>query len=88
VQPHEGEVFAVFDLPAGEYPGAAAVDDEVSKECNTRLGAYSPSAETDPDVGLFSVYPLEQNWRRGDRQVVCLATASSGGTTTGSIRGK
>jgi len=39
-------------------------------------------------VGLFSVYPLEQNWRRGDRQVVCLATASSGGTTTGSIRGK
>jgi len=87
-QAHEGEVFAVFDLPAGEYPGSAAVDDEVSKECNTRLGAYSPSAETDPDVGLFSVYPLEQNWRRGDRQVVCLATASSGGTTTGSIRGK
>jgi len=87
-QPHEGEVFAVFDLPAGAYPGAAAVDQEVSRECNDRLGAYSPSAETNPDVGLFSVYPLEQNWRRGDRQVVCLATASSGGTTTGSIKGQ
>jgi len=87
-QPHEGEVFAVFDLPAGAYPGAAAVDQEVSRECNDRLGAYSPSAETNPDVGLFSVYPLEQNWQRGDRQVVCLATASSGGTTTGSIKGK
>jgi len=86
-QPHEGEVFAVFDLPAGDYPGSAAVDQEVSRECNDRLGAYSPSAETNPDVGLFSVYPLEQNWRRGDRQVVCLATATAG-TTTGSIKGK
>ena len=88
-QPHEGEVFAVFDLPAGDYPGAAAVDDAgVARSATTRLAAYSPSAETDPDVGLFSVYPLEQNWHRGDRQVVCLATASSGGTTTGSIKGK
>ena len=74
-QPHEGEVFAVFDLPAGDYPGSAAVDDQVSRECNDRLTAYSPSAGSDPDVGLFSVYPLEQNWSRGDRQVVCLATA-------------
>ena len=87
-QPHEGEVFAVFDLPAGDYPGSAAVDDQVSRECNDRLTAYSPSAGSDPDVGLFSVYPLEQNWNRGDRQVVCLATAASGSTATGSIKGK
>ena len=87
-QPHEGEVFAVFDLPAGDYPGSAAVDDQVSRECNDRLTAYSPSAGSDPDVGLFSVYPLEQNWNRGDRQVVCLATAAAGNTATGSIKGK
>jgi hypothetical protein len=86
--PHEGEVFAVFDLPAGDYPGSAAVDDQVSRECNDRLTAYSPSAGSDPDVGLFSVYPLEQNWNRGDRQVVCLATAAGGNTATGSIKGK
>jgi hypothetical protein len=87
-QAHEGEVFAVFDLPAGDYPGSAAVDDQVSRECNDRLTGYSPSAGSDPDIGLFSVYPLQQNWNRGDRQVVCLATASSGSTTTGSIKGK
>ncbi len=86
-QPHEGEVFAVFDLPAGDYPGPAAVDDLVNKGCNARLAAYSPSAPDDPAVGLFSVYPLEQNWIRGDREVVCIAKATSG-TATGSIRGK
>ena len=86
-QPHEGEVFAVFDLPAGDYPGQDAVDKQVSEQCNTRLSAYSPSAADDPAVGLFSVYPLRQNWERGDREVVCIATATSG-TTTGSIKGK
>ena len=38
-------------------------------------------------MGLFSVYPLQQNWNSGDRQVVCIATAKSG-TTTGSIKGR
>ena len=86
-QPHEGEVFAVFDLPAGPYPGAAGVDDLVSKGCNARLAEYSPSAPADDAVGLFSVYPLEQNWNRDDREVVCIAKATAG-TTTGSIKGK
>lgn len=86
-QPHEGEVFAVFDLPAGDYPGGAAVEDQVAKECNDRIAAYSPGAAQDPDVGLFSVYPLEKNWNSGDRQVVCIATAKSG-ATTGSIKGR
>jgi len=80
-------VFAVFDLPAGDYPGPAAVEDQVTKECNDRISAYSPSAAQDPKVGLFSVYPLEQNWTRGDRQVVCIATAKTG-TATGSIKGQ
>jgi len=86
-QPHEGEVFAVFDLPPGPYPGAAGVDDLVSKGCNARLAEYSPGAPSDDAVGLFSVYPLEQNWERGDREVVCIAKATSG-TTTGSIKGR
>lgn len=86
-QPHEGEVFAVFDLPPGDYPGQAAVDEQVSTQCNSRLTAYSPGAQDDSSVGLFSVYPLEQNWVRGDREVVCIATAKSG-TTTGSIKGR
>ena len=72
-QPHQGEVFAVFDLPPGPYPGADGVDDLVSKGCNARLAEYSPGAPSDDAVGLFSVYPLEQNWERGDREVVCIA---------------
>lgn len=84
---HKGEVFAVFDLPVGPYPGASAVDSLVQSQCNTRLDAYAPSTISNADVGLYYVFPLERNWRAGDREVVCIATSTSG-TTTGSIRGR
>lgn len=85
-QPHEGEVFAVFNLPAGPYPGAEAVDKAVNDECSGRFAAYAPNP-TDPNPGLFSVYPLQQNWERGDREVACIATPGGGGRSTGSIKG-
>jgi hypothetical protein len=37
-QPHEGEVFAVFDLPAGPYPGPTAVDEQSNSGCTARFG--------------------------------------------------
>ncbi len=84
---HEGEVYAVFSLPAGPYPGQAAIDAQTQDQCRARLATYSPSAPTDPEVGISFVYPFERNWNAGDRQVVCIATAESG-TTTGSIKGR
>lgn len=81
---HEGEVFAVFDLPAGPYPGATAVDEQVEAGCYDRFDTYAPRASADTSIGIFFVYPLEANWRLGDREVVCIATTPS--PTTGSLR--
>ena len=87
-QPHQGEVFAVFDLPGGStYPGRPAVREQVQAECNARLETYSPSAQTNTSIGLFSLYPQQESWAQGDRGVVCIATAENG-TVTGSIKGK
>jgi hypothetical protein len=87
-QPHQGEVFAVFDLTGGStYPGRPAVREQVQNECNSRLETYSPSAQGDTSIGLFSLYPQQESWVQGDRGVVCIATAETG-TVTGSIKGK
>lgn len=86
-QAHEGEVFAVFDLPPGDYPGQPEVENQATTECSTRLDAYAPSAATDENVGLFYLYPKARNWAAGDHEVVCVATSDSG-PTTGSIRGR
>ena len=85
-QSHEGEVFAVFDLPSGVYPGQAAVREQAGTECNDRLAAYSPSALNNPSLGLVTLYPQQQSWEGGDRGVVCIATDKTG-PTTGSIQG-
>lgn len=83
-QPHEGEVFAVFDLPSGAYPGQSQVDSLSESGCGTRFGGYSSS---DPNnERLFVVYPLESNWTRGDREVACIATPLDSGLTTGSLK--
>jgi hypothetical protein len=79
----EGEVYATFDLPEGDYPGETAIVDQAEAECDERLSAVAPDAYADPSVGLFYLAPLEASWP-DDREVVCIAISMSG-TTTGSI---
>lgn len=86
-QVHEGEVFAVFDLPAGDYPGVEEVDRLVDEGCNARLETYSTRAVEDPDIGLYYVFPQELNWIAGDRSVSCLVLSLSDDGLTGSVRG-
>jgi hypothetical protein len=77
-EPHEGEVFAVFDLPAGPYPGEDRIAEIAYEECVTRLGDYSATAAADPDVGLFHFAPQSRGWALGDREIVCIATWDTG----------
>jgi len=82
-QPHEGEVYAVFDLPEGDYPGEAAIFDQAEAGCGERLSSVAPEAYDDPSVGLFYLYPVELSWP-DDREIVCIAISTSG-PTRGSI---
>ena len=78
-QPHEGEVYAVFDLPEGDYPGEAAIIDQADAGCGERLSSVAPEAYDDPSVGLFYLYPVELSWP-DDREIVCIAISTSGRT--------
>jgi len=82
---HEGEVFVVFDLPPGPYPGESGLRGQVEVRCNAELDSYAPNAISDVTIGLFHVGPDEVSWDRGDREVVCIAS-SLDGVTTGSVR--
>lgn len=72
-QPHEGEVYALFDLPDGDYPGEEAVTAAADDGCLERLQQDHPTAYDDPDVGVFHLYPTHSSWRLGDREIVCVA---------------
>lgn len=84
-EPHGAEVYAVFELPAGDYPGDDAVIAGADEGCFDRLETFSQSAFDDPSVEIFYYYPTGSTWRLGDREVVCIADFA-GGPRTGSLR--
>ena len=85
-EPHEGEVYALFDvsLDGITYPGEDAIIDEAEQGCDSRLQNYAPSAYRDSGVEIFYLYPSEDTWSFGDREVVCI-TYYPDGPRTGSI---
>jgi hypothetical protein len=80
--PHEGEVYAVFQLPAGPWPGDTAVQQQAETRCNAELKIYAPKAADTAEV--LYLHPLQQSWKR-DRGVTCIATDEKG-STIGSVR--
>jgi hypothetical protein len=85
-EPHEGEVFAVFDLPAGAYPGESRLADQARRQCADRFEGYAPSAVDDTSIELFFLHPTQLSWAQGDHEVTCVATDPNR-KRTGSLKG-
>ena len=83
-EPHAGEVFAVLQMPGGDFPGQSAIDTYADK-CSPALAGYSPSSMTDDSVQLYVLYPTAETWDQGDRAVTCIATLDP--PRSGSIKG-
>jgi hypothetical protein len=83
-QQHAGEVYAVLNMPEGDFPGQAAVD-EFSNRCEPELASYSPAAMTDDSIQMYVLYPTAESWEQGDRAVTCVATLDP--PRAGSIKG-
>ncbi|MFD0745298.1 DUF4190 domain-containing protein [Phytohabitans flavus] len=83
-QPHEGEVFAVFELPGGGFPGDEEVAKQAEDGCVDRLQSNAPKAAEDPTVEIYFLHPTRSSWRLGDQGVTCVAMSSTG-KVTGSI---
>ena len=83
-EPHSGEVYAVLNMPDGDYPGGATIDAWQNK-CPPALQSYSPEAMADDSIGVFVLYPTADTWARGDRAITCIATTDD--KRTGSVKG-
>lgn len=84
-EPHEGEVYAVFELPGGTYPGDDKVVKAAEDGCFDRLETQAPKAADDPDTEVYFLHPTSSSWRLGDQGVTCVAMSGKG-KVTGSIQ--
>ena len=73
-QAHGGEVYDIWSLPSGAYPGDAEVDEQAGKHCEKVLERYAIGKFA--DARLLYVHPSRDSWPY-DRRVVCIAVPSS-----------
>lgn len=84
-QPHDGEVYASFELPDGEYPGDDAVFTAAEEGCVARFADFVGVAYEDSVQELIYLHPTRRSWALADdREVVCLIV---GDDAVGSARG-
>jgi hypothetical protein len=70
---HEFEVFFVDEIEeVGEYPGRNYLADYSEDVCDSALADYTPPLGY-LTVEFTSAYPSPQQWRDGERSVVCVA---------------
>ncbi len=85
---HLAEVFAVLSHPApsGPYPGDEEMNEDAGEMCLAEFEDYvGEPYETSPYYFTY-VYPLADNWDRGDRLIVCSIVAPDFGPLEGSVR--
>lgn len=86
-QPHDAEVYELFDVTGITDYDAAAIDEQAIAGC---LEAFEPyvgtSYEEAEALDIYYLQPSPQTWGTGDREVIC-AVISLEGQTTGSLKG-
>ncbi len=82
---HGAEVFGTFHLSGDKWPGTAAIGQEASSGCASRLAGYLNPQLAATNLAQSYVYPGQQAWDAGERRVVCEVRSTSG-KLTGSVR--
>lgn len=70
-EPHDNEVFAVFDLDLKSFPDDA-MSDITFEECIQRFEPFVGSDYSSSSLDITLMFPTEQSWNEmNDREVVC-----------------
>lgn len=86
---HQGEVYAVADIEGGdEYPGESTVIARAEELCaGDRFTEFVGVAYLESIYEIYTIYPIDDTWEDGDREVVCLVVDAAGDDLTGSLEG-
>ena len=87
-QPHDGEVYSIFDLPDGDFPGDEEVGAAGEDRCVEDFGSFIGLSYDESVYDITSLFPTRESWESADdREYVCIAVAPKGETVTGSLEG-
>ena len=71
-EPHDNEVFAVFDLDTPSFPEGDAIVDLAMSSCLDRFEGFVGKDYESSSLDITAMYPTQESWnRQNDREVVC-----------------
>jgi hypothetical protein len=86
--PHDNEVYAVFDVDYESFPGDEQMGEHAFEACLDRFESFVGREYDTSTLDITSLYPSTDSWRlQNDREVVCAVYDMNGGKLTGSARG-
>jgi hypothetical protein len=85
-KPHDGQVFAEFDVEGGSYPGEDEMIRQAVAGCDDRWPAMIDGEwGFDGVFDLAIIYPRWSSWQLGDREVSCIVIRLDGGEISGDL---
>ena len=86
-EPHDNEVFYVFDLEDGEFPGADEVKQAGLDACEPQASEYLGAEPEAAALVINPITPTEQSWvETKDRTVICALYKADGSEITGPLQ--
>ena len=85
--PHDNEVYAVFDLTVSEFPEGDAMSQMAFDACMNRFNSFVGVDYESSSLDILTLYPTRESWElQGDREVVCAVFEMNAKKLTGSAR--
>jgi hypothetical protein len=86
-QPHDNEVYAVFDVTAASFPGDA-IAEMAHDGCLARFETFVGKDYESSSLDIATLYPSRESWDgQNDREVVCAVYDMAAEKLTGSVKG-
>ena len=86
-QPHDNEVYAVFDVSASSFPGEKMAD-MAHESCVQRFEAFVGKDYESSSLDVATLYPTRESWQQqNDREVICAVYDIDTKKLTGSVKG-
>ena len=81
--PHEGEIFAEFNVNRDSWPGASYLDSLAENGCISRFKSYVGVSYESSIWYVSFLRPTEESWKQvNDREVTCVIQPEYGKTST------
>jgi hypothetical protein len=86
-QPHDNEVYALFDVTETSFPGDAM--GQIAHEgCLARFEGFVGKDYDSSQLDIATLYPSSESWQQqNDREVVCVVYDMEANKLTGSVKG-